>query len=141
MSYDGEEKVGAVDSVRVRRNAGQAGFTAICLLFFGFGWFSPPTATGLFSTGDALFNYTLRGGGIAMACIALACLAGKPGALMIDAVVSVVIGLSLAVSAAMMIFGGGMGLNQILYLVFAATFVSTGVRNGREYLAITRGAT
>ena len=138
MNHDGVEKVGTISAQRVRQNAGQAGFTAICLLFFGFGYFSPPTATGLFSTGDALFNYTLRGGGLVMACVALACLVGKPAALMVDAVVSVVIGGLLAVSAAMMIFGGGLTLSQAFYLVIAGTFISAGVRNGRSFQAMTR---
>jgi len=141
MSRDREEKVGAIGSQRVRQNAGQAGFTALCLLFFGFGWFSPPTATGLFSTGDALFNHTLRGGGLVMACIALAFIAGKPVVLMIEAVVSMVIGGLLAVSATMMIFGGGLGLSQVFYLMVAGMFVLAGVRNVRSFLAVSRKAT
>ena len=99
---------------RVRRNARSAGYSAACLLFFGFGWFAPPTVTDLFSAGDALFNYTLRLGGLTMALIVLLSFLGKPKVLILDATASLAIGVALIVSAAMMILGGALSLYQIL---------------------------
>ena len=59
-----------------------------------------------------------------------------------DAVATIAIGVLLALSAVMMILGGGFGLNQILYIVFGAMFLASGVRSGREYFLMARaGAT
>ncbi len=90
-------------SARVRHNAGSAGLAALCLLFFGFFRFALPTVTNLFTLGDAIFNYTLRAGGVAMAVIALWLLLGRPVTLIVDAVATVAIGVLLALSAVMMI--------------------------------------
>lgn len=129
-------------SARVRHNAGSAGLAALCLLFFGFFRFAPPTVTNLFTLGDAIFNYTLRAGGVAMGVIALWLLLGRPITLIVDAVATIAIGVLLALSAVMMILGGGFGLNQILYIVFGATFLASGVRIGRDYFLMARaGAT
>jgi len=122
----------------VRRNARSAGYAAACLLFFGFGWFAPPTVSDLFSAGDALFNYTLRFGGLIMALVALFSLLGRPILLILYATASMAIGVSLVVSAAMMIFGGHLSLYEILYLVFGGMFVSAGIRSVRDYIAAKR---
>jgi hypothetical protein len=133
MITGGEERRQSLTAARVRQNTGNAAFAAICLLFFGFGYFSPPAADSLFTAGDALFAYTLRVGGVAMACVAIACLGNKPVALLLDAIVSFSIGALLIVSAAMMILGGGFGLNKLLYVLFGGMFIVGAIRNGRDY--------
>ncbi len=124
-------------SPRVRQNAGSAAFAAACLLFFGFFWFVLPTVTNLFSLGDAICNYTLRFGGIAMAVAAVWSWTGRPKALLFDAITSVPIGLLLIASAVLMMLGGGFGLNQLLYILFGGMFIAAGVRNWRDYHALT----
>lgn len=129
-------------ALRVRQNAGSAALAAACLMFFGFlGGFQPPEVTNLFTLGDAVFNYTLRIGGVLMAVVAAASLTGRLFALAADASVSAGIGLLLVLSGICMLAGGGgLAVNYVLYVVFGGLFLSVGVRNGREYLAMTTAA-
>ena len=123
----------------VRRNAGSTGLAAACLLFFGFFRFSFQPVTDLFTLGDAVFNYTLRIGGVLMALIAVWSLTGHVSVLLADGIISIVIGALLAFSGvAMMIGAGGIGLNQVLYVVFGGMFISAGVRSWRYYLLVAR---
>ncbi len=116
-----------------RANAGSAAFSAACLIYFGFFRFAIPTVTSLFSLGDAVFNYTLRIGGVAMAGIALWCLIGSSAALLVDGFVSVAVGLLLAFSGVAMLLGGGSAMGQGIYILFGGMFAAAGVRNVRLY--------
>ncbi len=120
---------------RVRQNAWSAAVAAACLLLFGFfAGFAIPIVTNLFTLGDAVFNYTLRFGGVLMVAVVIGSLSGWVTALLMDAVVSVAIGVLLAFSGVAMIVGGGViTLNYILYVIFGVMFVSSGIRNWREY--------
>lgn len=133
MSYN--ESIAA----RVRSNAWSAGIAAVLLCYFGFAVFQFQPVTNAFTAGDAVFNYTLRIGGIAMVLVTLMSLAGWLPTLIVDAVASFSIGLALILGGVLMGIGGGFGVNQILYMVFGATFVSAGLRNGRDYFAMLEG--
>lgn len=125
-------------ALRVRRNTGSAALAAVCLIYFGFfRGFSPPPVADLFSFGDALFNYTLRIGGVLMGLVALGSLTGVSIVLMLDAVVSVAIGLGLMLSGLSMMVGGQFTFNYMLYLLFGAMFLSAGVRNGHDFRVLT----
>ena len=94
--------------------------------------------TDLFSLGDAVFNYTIRVGGILMALVAVGSYMGRPLALLADAVVSIAIGVLLGFSGvAMMIGGGGLALNQLFYVLVGSMFTVAGVRYGHDYFHIT----
>jgi len=120
---------------RVRRNAGPAGVAAACLLLFGFGTGSADQrVTDLFTLGDAVFNYTLRIGGVLMGGAAIWSLTGRVAALLVDALVSAAVGALLVFSGSAMIAGGGgITVNYVLYLVFGGMFLSAGVHSWRDY--------
>lgn len=123
--------------LRLRYNAGEAGFAAVLLLLFGFMMFAPSdTATGLFKLGDRLSIYGMRAGGLALALIAVASKFHVVGALLADAAVSIGVGLALGFGGLAMGYDGGWGINNILYLIFGFMFCSAGIRNGRDYFTI-----
>lgn len=121
---------------RVRAEFWPCAISAVLLSYFGFAVFEFQPVTDLFRIGDAIFNYALRIGGVGMALAAAAALTGFSLALLFNAVLSVAIGAALTVGGGFMIAGGGMALNQILYLIFGAMFVSGGLRNGRDYFLL-----
>ena len=87
--------------------------------------------------GDAVCQYTMRIGGVVMALVAVGSLSGEVRVLFVDAVASTAIGIGLMASAIMMMAGsGGANLNLFLYLIFGGMFVSSGIRNGRDYFAL-----
>jgi hypothetical protein len=119
-----------------RREAGGVGISAALLLFFGFFMFrGNPDPTDLFLTGDLLFRWTLRIGGIGLGLAALALMNGDPRALLADAIVTGITGLGLILSGGMMLLGGGM--MAILYLIIGAVFVGNARRAFRQYTMFT----
>ncbi len=124
---------------RVRRNAGAAGLVAGLLIFFGFMWLQGEIGSSTFVKGSVLLRYTLRIGGIAMIGVAIASSVGTLGALLADAVTSLVIGVFILLSAALMTGADHLGLSQVVVFVCGILFVTTGLRTWRDYLAILRG--
>jgi hypothetical protein len=121
-------------AARVRRNAASAGLGALCLCYFGFFSFAIPTVTDRFTLGDAIFNYTLRIGGIGLGLIAFASLTGRVLVLAMDGALSLVIGAALGLSTILMLSGGGFGdPNMLIYLLVGGMFVATGIRNVRDF--------
>ena len=118
---------------RVRQNAWSAGIAAILLIVFGFYYLGRPTGTGLFERSALIFFFTLRVGGIALAAIAVGSVLAYRPVLVIDAVVSVAIGVAFALTGVGMLVGGGGTLQTVLQVVFGGMFISSGVRNWREY--------
>lgn len=124
---------------RVKANGSSAGVGAACLMFFGF-WYYQLRAlyvVDAFSAGEAISSYTMRIGGVILMLAALWSFAGRLPALLADAIVSVLIGVLLIVSGLLMM-SGGMGINQVLYLIFGFMFASAGWRNGRDFAALSR---
>ncbi len=122
-------------AARVRQNVIGAGVAAGMMLYFGYRVVGISEGEGAFGLGSKLFVYTLRIGGLAMAAAALGSLAGITGALLLDGVCSVTIGVLFTLSAVLMLVGGGSGF---LYILFGVLFVVAGVRNAREWTALAR---
>ncbi len=118
---------------RVRQNVGSAGLAAGLLIFFGFFCVALPPDDGLWGYSARIFMYTLRLGGLAMAALAIWSSLGYPLALLVDAVVSCLIGASVIVTASLMLIGDGALLATLLYVVCGVLFISSGLRNGRDY--------
>jgi hypothetical protein len=124
-------------SLRVRRNAGSAALAAACLIYFGFFQLAKPVGNDLFAIASLVFVYTLQIGGVLMAMVVLPSLLGHPMALLLDAVVSVGIGVLFVLTGVAMLLGGGDAIQTVLNVIFGAMFFSAGVRNGRYYITTT----
>lgn len=132
---------------RVRSNAGSAGLGAACLLFFGFYYLARPAgslgaslaARDWFTFGSLILNATMRWGGIGMACASLASLTGLTPALLLDAAVSIPIGVLLIASGAITLAGGGDVLTSILLVVFGWMFIRAGWRNALVFAGARGG--
>ena len=120
----------------VRGNALSAAIAAALMIVFGFYYLGKPTGAGLFSLSALAFYYTLRIGGIAMAAIAVGSLAGFRPVLLVDAVVSIAIGVLFVLTGVGMLVGGGGAFQTILSVVFGGMFISAGVRNWRDYFLL-----
>lgn len=121
---------------RVRSNAWSAAIAAALMILFGFYYLGKPTGTGLFPLSALGFYYALRIGGIAMAAIAVGSFVGFRPVLLVDAVVSVAIGVLFVLTGVGMLLGGGDAFQTILSVVFGAMFFSAGVRNWRDYFLL-----
>jgi hypothetical protein len=126
-----QELLGAL--TRVRQNFGPAAIGAICLLYFGFFHLTEPSGADLFSRANWVFYHTLRIGGLAMAAIALWCVVGRPIALAVDAVVSVLIGGLLILTGLGMAVDGGDMLQTVINVVCGGMFISSGFHNWKDY--------
>ncbi len=120
-------------AMRVRQNIAPAAIGAAFLLYFGFFQLTEPTGTDLFGRANWVFYYTLRLGGLAMAAIAAWSLRGQPITLAVDAVVTVAIGVLLILSGLGMAVDGGAMVQTIINVVCGGMFISSGVRNWRDY--------
>lgn len=132
---------------RVRSNAGSAGLGAACLLFFGFYYLARPAgslsaawaARDWFTLGSLILNATMRWGGVGMACGSLASLTGWTPALLLDALVSIPIGVLLIASGVITLAGGGDVLTSILLVVFGGMFIRAGWRNMLVFTSVRGG--
>ncbi len=120
----------------VRRNAGTAAIAAVLMLYFGFAQLAEPGGTDLFSRCNLVFYHALRVGGVAMTIIAVWSWFGYPSALMVDSVVSVVIGVVFMLTGAGMLVDGGASLQSVLIVIFGGMFLSAGIRSRRVYARI-----
>jgi hypothetical protein len=125
-------------SARVRANAGGAAIAAALLIYFGFFRLVEPSGTDLFDRAGWVFYHTVRLGGVIMAGLSAASLLGHPAVLVLDCAASLVIGALLGVTGLVMKAAGG-GIEQLIISVFCGgLFISSGLRNGRDYLLISR---
>ena len=126
-------------SSRVRQNAGSCAIAAGLLIFFGFFYgLAEPTGTDLFSRANGLFLHAIRAGGIAMAVLAALSLTGQRLVLLIEAVVSIALGIVFALTGAAMLIDGGAPLQPALNIMFGWMFVSAGRRNWSDYYAFAK---
>jgi hypothetical protein len=117
----------------VRGNTGSAALSGALLMVFGFFWFEGATGSGTFLLGDTIFHWTLRMGGLMMIVAAAWCSIGVPVALLVDAMLSIFIGLLLILSAVLMTIGGGLAFSYPIYAICGAIFITYGVRDLRDY--------
>jgi len=123
-----------VDSaMRVRQNVAPAAIGALLLLYFGFLHLAEPTGTDVFGRASWVFYHTLRLGGLAMGVVALWCVLGQSVALVVDAVITVLIGVLLILTGLAMAVDGGDMIQTIINVVCGGMFISSGVRNWRDY--------
>ena len=110
------------------------------MIYFGFYGLAEPTGTDLFSKANWVFFHTLRIGGIALAVLALWSLSGQRLALIVDAVVSIAIGVLFAATGVAMLVDGGGTLQSVINVMFGWMFVSSGRRNWSDYYAFAKRA-
>ena len=120
-------------AMRVRQNVTPAAIGAAFLLYFGFFQLTEPTDTELFDRASWVFYHTLRLGGVAMGAVAAWAVFGHPITLAGDAVVTVAIGALLILTGLGMAVDGGAMVQTIINVVCGGMFISSGVRNWRDY--------
>lgn len=123
----------------VRSNTGGAALAAGLLIFFGFIYpFEPVAGSGLFYAGQSLLFFALRVGGLAMVAVSVWLAFGHLPALAADAAVSIVLGAMIAIAGAFMLIDGGWWVQALIILVSGGTFLTGGLRNGRDFLDMWR---
>lgn len=120
-------------SMRVRQNTAPAAIGTAFLVYFGFFAVAEPTGTDLYHRAAWAFYHTLRLGGLAMGAVALWSMLGQPMTLVVDAVVTVLIGVLLILTGLAMAVDGGAMIQTIINLVCGGMFISSGARNWRDY--------
>ncbi len=115
----------------VRRNAGSAAIAALLMCAYGYGMLAAPDPKDMFTRCNWVFLYTLRIGGVGMAGVAIAGVAGWGASLTIDGVLSVLIGVSFMLTGVGMFVGGGALFNSVLITVFGWLFAGAGWRDLR----------
>ena len=118
----------------VRSNTGGAALAAGLLIFFGFIYLAEPVA----GAGLSLLFYTLRFGGLAMVAVSVWLAFGHLPALAADAAVSILVGALIALAGAFMLIGGVWWVQALVILVSGGTFLTGGLRNGRDFLDMWR---
>jgi len=118
---------------RVRSNAFPAAIAAALMIYFGYYQFFADQGGGLLGLAGGVFVWTLRIGGIAMALIAVWCMTGHLPALAVDGIVSVTIGVLLALTGIGLLVSGGGTTQPVINCVCAWLFIGAGMRNWREY--------
>ena len=118
----------------VRSNTGGAALAAGLLIFFGFIYLAEPVA----GAGLSLVYYTLRYGGLAMVAVSVWLSFGHLPALAADAAVSIVVGALIALAGALMLIGGFWWVQALIILVSGGTFLTGGLRSGRDFLDMWR---
>jgi hypothetical protein len=122
------------EMTRLRQAATGTAIGAALLLFFGFVHLARPTGTDLFSHAWLAVYYALRIGGVASAAMAVWLWTGHRPALIVDAVVAVLLGAIFVLSGLAMLFDGGDVIQSAIITICGGTFVSSGFRNGRDYM-------
>jgi hypothetical protein len=118
----------------VRSNTGGAALAAGLLIFFGFIYLAEPAS----GAGASVLFHTLRFGGLAMVVVSVWLSFGHLPALAADAAVSILIGALIAFSGAVMLISGYWWVNSLVILVSGGTFLTGGLRNGRDFLDMWR---
>jgi hypothetical protein len=121
----------------VRRSAVWTVVAASIMLVYGFFHFAEPSEL-LADTRAAVgwwgMLYTLRVGGVLLLLSAVACLIGWPFALLLDAVVTAVAGVCLALSGVLLL--SLHTIESYLLIAFGALFVHSAFKSWREYRSV-----
>ena len=118
----------------VRSNTGGAALAAGLLIFFGFIYLAEPAA----GAGLSLLYYTLRLGGLAMVAVSVWLSFGHLPALAADAAVSILVGALIALAGTFMLIDGVWWVQSLIILVSGGAFLSSGLRNGKDFLDMWR---
>lgn len=127
----------AGSAMRVRQNVAPAAIGTAFLLYFGFFVMAEPTGWDVYHRAAWVLYHTLRLGGLAMGAIAIWCILGQSIALVVDAVITVLIGSLLILTGLAMKVDGGDRVQTIINVVCGGMFISSGVRNWKEYRFIS----
>ena len=136
----GLPKSGYVDvEASVRHNTGSAAVAAGLLIFFGFIYpFARHDTPGLFGTGESILFLTFRLGCLVMVGVTVWLSFGHLPALAADAVASVIAGALIGIAGVLMLLDGGWWMQALIISVSGATFLSSGLRNLGDYIALYR---
>lgn len=107
---------------------------AALMLFFGFGYLARPDGDDWFSKAGLVTYHTLRIGGVLLVVVGLLLRVKWAPALMIDSALAVPTGVILGVCGIVMLLDGGHWLNSVILVACGGSFLTSGLRNGREYL-------
>ncbi len=122
----------------VRHHTGAAALAGALLIFFGFFYLAKPAGSDLYGKAGIVFFHTLRFGGLAMVAVAVWLSLGHLLALIVDAAVSVVVGVLFIVTGVVMIIDGGGMLQTLINVVCGTMFMATGLQYRREYQQLAR---
>lgn len=120
-------------TMRVRQNVAPAAIGTAFLVYFGFFAMAEPAGTDLYHRAALIFYHTLRLGGLAMGAVALWSMLGRPITLAVDAVVTFLIGVLLILTGLAMAVDGGAMIQTVINVVCGGMFISSGLRNWRDY--------
>lgn len=125
MSFDSRSRF-------ARGNAAYAAIAAALLLYYGFGLpMKGISDSAMYNLSVDVATWTMKIGGIGMALVVLGSLIGRPEALLADAVLSGLIGLSFVLTGVVrFVWGNTQGL---LFLIFGLMFVSAARTCWRVY--------
>lgn len=120
--YPSHSTNSVADMVRAERT--WAGIAAVLLCYYGYNVALPGT-----TFAEGLFCYTLRIGGPALVLSVLLLQTGKLFALAYDGIISILIGVGLALSSVLWLMRGGGGFQTYLNIFFGILFFHAGWRN------------
>ncbi|MCH8149191.1 MAG: hypothetical protein IH987_14615 [Planctomycetes bacterium] len=123
----------------VRSNTGGAAIAAGLMIFFGFIFLDEPAGgSGWYSVGASLLFLALRVGGLVMVGVSAWLSLGHLPALAADAAASIVLGAMIALAGGFMLIDGGWWVQSLVILVSGGSFLTSGLRNGRDFLDMWR---
>lgn len=120
----------------VQTNTMPAAFSAGIMILCGYFAFALPAQTDtLVGMVNTWFVYALRIGGVGMVAAAVVCAVGHPAGLLIDAVVSFLAGVILALTGLVMLIKVGVGMDA-LWLMIGLALITYAYNHARDYLAL-----
>lgn len=123
----------------VRSNTAGAAISAGLMIFFGFIFLDEPSAgSGWYSVGASLLFFALRVGGLVMVGVSAWLSLGHLPALAANAAASIILGAMIALAGGFMLIDGGWWLQSLVILVSGGSFLTSGLRNGRDFLDMWR---
>lgn len=126
------------EPANARQRLQQAGTAALIgaaiMLYFGFAHLARPEGSDWFSRAGLVLYHTLRIAGVAFVLVGVLLQLGWPPALLLDASLAIPTGSILILTGVVMLADGGGWLNTLILVACGGSFLSSGWRNGTEYL-------
>jgi len=122
---------------QARVAAGSTAFAAALLLYFGYSSLEP-ARNDLGDWSLWIMFYTLRYGGLACAALTVVLFLGIAAALVVDAIVSSLIGILLILTGIGLAVGGGTMMQAAINVVCGFMFASYGIRTGLQFVEIRK---
>lgn len=117
----------------IRQTATGTAIGAALMLYFGYAHLARPMGTDVFGYASLVLFHALRIGGLISVGIAIWLWVGHRTALLVDAVVALVLGMTFLLSGIAMVLNGGDVFQSAIIAICGGTFVSSGIRTGRTY--------